>query len=86
MADGVRKWLCISMANFIKIGQMIEEIWLFNGFQNGGCRRSWILKFKFLIARAVNRPVLHHRAKFHEDSQHVAEISRFFCDFQDGGC
>jgi len=34
------------------------------------------------MALAVSRPVLHHRAKFHEDSQHVAEISRFFVIFK----
>jgi len=30
--------MCITVPNFIKIGQMVVEIWRFNGFQNGGFR------------------------------------------------
>ena len=28
--------ICVSVPNFVKIGQTLAEIWRFNGFQNGG--------------------------------------------------
>jgi len=35
------------MPNFIKIGQMVAEIWRFNGFQNGGPSPSSIFDIQF---------------------------------------
>jgi len=35
--------ICVTVPNFIKIGQTVAEIWRFNGFfQNGGRPPSWI--------------------------------------------
>jgi len=42
--------MCVTVPNFIKIGQTVAEIWRFNGFHNGGRPPSWILEiqiFKF---------------------------------------
>jgi len=62
--------------NFIKIGHTVAEIWLFNGFQNGGRPPSWILKFKFLTIGAVKRHIMHQHTKFCK-----ARSNRDFCDF-----
>jgi len=35
------------MRNLIKIGQTVEEIWQFNGFQNGGRLPSWFCEIQF---------------------------------------
>jgi len=35
------------MRQFIKIDQAVPEIWLFNGFQNGGCTSPWSLEIQF---------------------------------------
>ena len=37
-------YLLYSVPNFIKIGQLLTEIWRFKCFQNGGRPPSWILK------------------------------------------
>jgi len=34
--------------NFIKIGQMVVEIWWFNGFQNGDHLPSWIFEIQIV--------------------------------------
>jgi len=39
---GAKKPTCITVPNLIKIGQTVEEIWQFNGFQNCGHPPSWI--------------------------------------------
>jgi len=53
------------MANFIKIGLAVAEIWRFNGFSNW--RPSAILDLcnsNFFTVAAVKRPILHHRTNF----------------------
>jgi len=71
--------------NFIKIGQTVAEIWLFNGFLKW--RPSTILDFgnsDFSTIWTVKRPILHNRAKFREDrSIHCCDIA-IFVIFQDG--
>jgi len=39
---------------------------------------SWFLKIKCLTTGALERPILHHCAKFHEISHTGVEISRIF--------
>ena len=39
------------MPDYIKIGQMVVEIWQFNDFQNGGCPLCWIFEFQFYNSR-----------------------------------
>jgi len=34
--------MCVTLPNFIKIGQTVAEIWRFNGFLNDGRTPSWI--------------------------------------------
>jgi len=47
MADRVESINIRRLSNFVKIGQTVAEISLFNGFQNGGSSPIWIfLKFK----------------------------------------
>ena len=50
---------CVTVPNFIKIGQTVTEIWQFNGFQNGGRPPFWIFEYKILTVGAVKRPILH---------------------------
>jgi len=38
--------ICVTVPNFIKIGQTVAKIWRFNGFQNGGRSPSWILEIQ----------------------------------------
>jgi len=40
--------MCVTVANFIKIGQMVAEMWHFNGFQNGGRPLSWICEMQII--------------------------------------
>jgi len=39
-----REPICVTLPNFIKIGQTVAEIWRFNCFQNGCRPPSWILE------------------------------------------
>jgi len=57
--------MCVTVPNFIKIGQTVAEIWRFNSFHNVGHLGFW--KFNFLTFWALKRPILHNHAKFHED-------------------
>ena len=41
--------MCITVPNFIKIGQTIAEIWRFNGFYHGGRPPSWILEIQIIL-------------------------------------
>jgi len=52
-------------------------------YRNSTCGWCCSLQFKAKGLDAVKRPILHHRTKF-SIGLAVAEISRFFCDFQDG--
>jgi len=36
--------ICVTVPNYIKIGQTVAKIWRFNGFQNGSRPPSWILE------------------------------------------
>jgi len=38
--------ICVTVPNFIKIGQTVAEIWRFNGFRIGGRPLSWILEIQ----------------------------------------
>jgi len=38
--------MCVTLPNFIKIGQTVAEIWRFDSFQNGGRPPSWILEIQ----------------------------------------
>jgi len=74
--------MCVTLPNFIKIGQTVAEIWRFNGFHNVG--HLAFLKFNFFTFWALKRPILHNHAKFHEDlSTHCCDIA-IFVIFQDG--
>ena len=52
-------------------------------YRNSTCGWCCSLQFKANGLDAVKRPILHHRTKF-SIGLAVAEISRFFCDVQDG--
>jgi len=41
--------MCVTVPNFIKIGQTVAEIWRFNGFHNGGRTPSWILEIQIIL-------------------------------------
>jgi len=48
--EGFRRGpICVTVPNFIKIGQTVAKIWRFNGFQNGGRPPSWILEIQFFL-------------------------------------
>jgi len=56
------------MQNFVKIGQTVCEISRFINFQDG--RRPFILDFEiftFLVSHQVERSMLRHRTKFHQN-------------------
>jgi len=38
--------ICVTVPNFIKIGQTVAEIWRFDGCENGGRPPSWILEIQ----------------------------------------
>ena len=38
--------ICVTLPNFIKIGQTVAEIWQFNGFHIGGRPPFWILEIQ----------------------------------------
>jgi len=59
--------MCVTLPNFIKIGQTVAEIWRFNSFHNVGLPPSWILEIQFLTVWTLKRPILHNHAKFRED-------------------
>ena len=59
--------MCVTMPNFIKIGQTVAEIWRFNSFHNGGRPPSSILEIQIFTVWALKRPILRNRAKFRED-------------------
>jgi len=60
--------ICVTVPNFIKIGQTVADIWRFNGFHNGGRPPSCILEIQiFLTVWALKRHILRNRAKFRED-------------------
>jgi len=40
--------MCVTVANFIKIGQTVAEMWHFKGFQNGGRPLSWICEMQII--------------------------------------
>ena len=48
-------------------------------------RHLGFVKFKFSMARAVKRPILHQRTKFRKDQSKPLRRYRDFYDFQDGG-
>ena len=74
------------MANFIKIGQTVAEIWRFNCFQNGGRPPSWICEIRiFLMVCGVKGHILHQRTKFHRDRSNRYGDIAIFVIFQDGG-
>jgi len=56
--------MCVTLPNFIKIGQTVAEMWRFNNFHNVGRPPSSILEIQFLFVRPLNRPILHNHAKF----------------------
>ena len=59
--------MCVTVPNFIKIGQTVAEIWRFNGFHNGGRTPSWILEIQIILTVwALKRHILHNDAKFRE--------------------
>ena len=58
--------MCVTLPNFIKIGQTVAEMWRFNNFHNVGRPPSSILEIQFLFVRPLNRPILHNHAKFRE--------------------
>jgi len=39
--------MCVTLPNFIKIGQTVAQIWRFNSFHNVGRPPSWILEIQF---------------------------------------
>jgi len=39
--------MCVTLPNFIKIGQTVAGIWRFNSFHNVGRPPSWILEIEF---------------------------------------
>ena len=69
---------CITVPNLIKIGQMVAEMWWFNGFQNGSCPPSWIFEIQFLTFWEAKRPILLHHTKFCKDqSNRCGDIAIF---------
>jgi len=67
----------VTMPNFIKIGRTFEGIWRFNSFQNAAVCYLSFLKFNFLAAGAVKRPILYHHTKFPEDRPKIVKIAIF---------
>jgi len=60
--------MCVTVPNFIKIGQTVADIRRFNSFHNVGRPPSWIFgNSNFLTAWALKRLILHNRAKFRKD-------------------
>jgi len=55
---------CITVPDFVKIGQTAAEIWLFSIFHNGGCRHLGLLKFQIFNGRYGQEVELHQHAKF----------------------
>ena len=70
--------ICITMPDFMKIGQNVAEIWRLNGFQNGGRPPSCILKIQIFkrSERWINLICI-VVPNFVKVSKTVAEISRF---------
>jgi len=68
--------MCVTLPNFIKIGQTVAKIWRFNSYHNVGRPPSWILEIHFLTVWALKRPILHNHAKFREDK----DLSILCCD------
>jgi len=78
--------MCVTMPNFIKIGQTVAEIWRFNSFHNVGGPPSRILEIQlFLTVLALKRPILHNHAKFREDLPIRCCDIAIFVVFQHGG-
>ena len=78
--------MCVTVPNFIKIGQTVAKIWRFNGFYNGGRPPSWICEIRiFLLVCAVKGYILHQRTKFHKDRSNRYGDIAIFVIFQDGG-
>jgi len=74
--------ICVTLPNFIKIGQTVAEILRFNSFHNVGRPPSWILEIKiFLTVWALKRPILHNRANFAKTGQSIVVISQFLWFF-----
>jgi len=71
--------MCIIVPNFIKISQMVAEIWRFNSFQNGGRPPSSICEIRiFLMVCAVKGHILHQHTKFRKDwSNRYGDIAIF---------
>jgi len=68
--------MCVTLPNFIKIGQTVAEIWRFNSFHNVVCQPSWILEIQFfLMIWALKRPILHNHVKFREDLSIPCDIA-----------
>jgi len=65
------------MANFIKIGRTIAEIWRFNSFLNGGRLPSRISKIHFLWLGRLRVPFCTSVPNFVKISQTIAEILQF---------
>ena len=76
-----RRWgpICITVPNFMKIGQKVAEIWRLNSFQNGGRLPSWFFwNSNVLKIAAVERPILHHGTKFcNKRSNRRGDIATF---------
>ena len=56
--------MCVTVPNFVPIGQTVAEISRFLDFQDGARRHFGFLNFKFVTVIMVKRVELHHYAKF----------------------
>ena len=64
-----------SVQNFIKIGQLFNEIWRFYDFQNGGRPPCWILKICiFCPVALVDLPFCYLMQNFAEIGQSVDDL------------
>jgi len=79
--------ICVTVPNFIKIGNTVAETWQFNGFFSKW-RPSAILdlwNLTSLTVGAVKGPILHQHTKFRKYRwNHCGDIATFVI-FQDGG-
>jgi len=76
----IRHWgpVCITVPNFMKIGQKVAEIWRYNCFQNGGSLPSWIFEIEFFYwCEQLRDPYGIIVSKLVKIGQTVANISRF---------
>jgi len=73
--------MCVTVSNFIKIGETVAQIWQFNGFQNGGRPPSWICEIR-IFNRRLTDPFGISVPNFITIAQTLSEISRFFLIFK----